>query len=274
LYPDLVFPTLQSKLFWRAKVKIGCAQARLILTVSEYSRRCLSEHLRIADSRLRVVQEASSPAFRRLESPNGRGLLQCLRVPLGARYLVYVGGFSPHKNIGVLVDFMREIHREPGFSDVRLILVGDYETDVFFSCYRELVQQVWRSGLEQHVVFSGFLPDEQVAELLNSAVALVLPSFCEGVGLPALEAAACGAPVVATRCSPLRELLGDGAITIDPNDRSGWRDAILAILTRPELREHMRSAGLAASARLSWQSSARQLLSVFREVAGERAASA
>jgi glycosyltransferase involved in cell wall biosynthesis len=128
--------------------------------------------------------------------------------------------------------------------------------------------------LQQHILFSGYLADEQVAELLNSAAALVLPSFCEGVGLPALEAAACGTPVVATKCSPLPELLGNGAITLEPNDRSGWRDAILAVLTRPELREHMRAAGLAASARLSWQASARQLLSVFREVAGERAASA
>ncbi len=274
LYPELVFPTLQSKLFWRAKVMVGCAQARLILTVSEYSRRCLAQHLKIADARLRVVQEASSPAFRRLVSPNGRGLLERIGVPFGARYLVYVGGFSPHKNIGLLVDFMRELHREPGFSDVRLVLVGDYETDVFFSCYQELVRQVWQSGLQQHVLFSGYLADEPVAELLNSAAALVLPSFCEGVGLPALEAAACGAPVVATSRSPLPELLGDGAVTLDPNDRSGWRDAILAILTRPELREQMRAAGLAASARLSWEASARQLLSVFREVVGERAASA
>jgi glycosyltransferase involved in cell wall biosynthesis len=274
LYPDLVFPTLQSKLFWRAKVKLGCAQARLILTVSNYSRCCLSEHLNIADSKLRVVQEASAPAFRRLASPNGRGLLERIGVPLGARYLVYVGGFSPHKNIGLLVDVMRALHRVPGFGEVRLVLVGDYKTDVFYSCYSEVVQQVWQSGLEHHVLFSGYLADEQVAELLNSAAALVLPSFCEGVGLPALEAAACGAPVVATNCSPLAELLGGGAITLDPNDRGAWRDAIVAILIRPELRDEMRSAGLAASTQLSWQASASQLLSVFREVAGERAASA
>jgi glycosyltransferase involved in cell wall biosynthesis len=274
VYPQLVFPTLQSKLFWRAKVKVGCAQARLILTVSDYSRRCLSEHLNIPASHLRVVQEASAPAFRRLASPNGRGLLDRLAVPFGARYLVYVGGFSPHKNIGLLVDLMREVRRQPGFSDVRLVLVGDYETDVFYSCYQELVRQVWQSGLQQHVIFSGYLADEQVAELLNSAAALLLPSFCEGVGLPALEAAACGAPVVATRRSPLPELLGEGAITLEPEDRSGWRDAVVRILTRPELREHMRAAGLAATARLSWSASARQLLSIFREAAGERAASA
>ncbi len=274
LFPQLVFPTVQSKLFWRAKVKLGCAQARLLLTVSEYSRRCLSEHLRIPASRLRVVQEASTPAFHRLASPNGRALLKRIGVPLGNRYLVYVGGFSPHKNIGLLVDLMRELHRNPQFSDVRLVLVGDYETDVFYSCYQELLRQVWLSGLQEHVLFAGYLPDEEVAELLNSASALLLPSFCEGVGLPALEAAACGAPVVATSRSPLPELLGEGIVALEPDDRSGWHDAVVRILSQPELRERMRVAGLAASARLSWQASARQLLSVFQEVAGEHAASA
>jgi glycosyltransferase involved in cell wall biosynthesis len=272
LYPELVFPTRQSRLFWRAKVNLGCAQARLILTVSDYSRRCLAETLKIPPARLRVVQEASSTAFRRLASPNGRTLVGSLGIPDGTRYLAYVGGFSPHKNLGVLVDLLSDLHKHPRLSDLRLVLVGDYQKDVFYSCYSNLVARVQQSGLHNRVIFSGYLPDEELAQLLNSAAALLLPSFCEGVGLPALEAAACGAPVVVTRRSPLPELLGDGAICLEPEDRAGWRDAVFRILTRPEVGERMRAAGLAATARLSWQASARQLLCIFQEVLGPRAA--
>jgi len=274
LYPELVFPTLQSRLFWHAKVKLGCAQARLVLTVSDYSRRCLAETLKIAPERLRVVQEASSPAFRRLNSPNGKTLLGRLGIPPGARYLVYLGGFSPHKNLGLLVDLLCDLRKQSALSDLRLVLVGDYEKDVFHSCYSDLVARVHQSGLCEHVIFSGYLPDEAIVELLNSAAALLLPSFCEGVGLPALEAAACGAPVVVTRRSPLPELLGEGAMCLDPEDRAGWRDAVFRVLTQPQLAERMRAAGLAAAAHLSWHASARQLLSIFEEVLGHVAAPA
>src|SRR5712692_308209 len=99
LYPKLVFPTLRSKLYWRAKVKLACAQAKLILTVSEYSRRCLADYMKIPPSRLRCVNEASDPVFQRLKAADGRALLARLGLSPGVRFLTYVGGFSPHKNL-------------------------------------------------------------------------------------------------------------------------------------------------------------------------------
>ncbi len=266
LYPKLVFPSLRAKLFWRAKVKLGCAQARIVLTVSEYSRRCLMERLKIAPSRLRVVHEASDPAFRRLERVDGGALLARLGLPPDVRFLTYVGGFSPHKNLGLLVDAFREIQAQPQFGDVRLLLIGDYEGDVFYSCYGQLTEQVRRAGLQGRVVFTGYLGDEDLAVLLNLTQALVLPSFCEGFGLPAVEAAACGAPVLATTRSPLLELLGEGVIGLEPDDREAWRNALAEILSDPDRRNAMRAAGMAAAARLSWENSARQLLAVFAEV--------
>jgi len=266
LFPRMVFPTLRSRFFWRAKVKLACAQARLVVTISEYSRRCLAEHLRIAPSRIRVVSEASSPGFRRIENAGGKALLTRLGIPSDSRLLVYVGGLSPHKNLALLVEVFRELQMQPRFADLRLVLVGDFEGDVFFSCYRQLLEQVSRAGLEAQVLFTGHLADPDLVLLLNLAEALVLPSFSEGFGLPAVEAAACGTPVVATTESPLADLLGGGAISVEPNDRVGWRDALVRILSDAGLHQEMRTAGLAAAAQLSWENSARQLLAVFDEV--------
>ncbi len=274
LFPELVFPSLRSKMFWRAKVWLGCFQARLVLTVSDYSRRCLAEQLHIPQHRMRVVNEASDPVFRALENPQPTPLLEKLGLTAGTRFLTYVGGFSPHKNLPLLVDVFREIQKRESLEDVRLVFGGDYEGDVFFSCYRQLVEQVKQAGLSEKVIFTGYLRDDDLLALLNLTQALLLPSFCEGFGLPAIEAAACGAPVVATTRSPLPDLLGDGAIILEPEDRGGWTNAVVSILTDPVRRQHMRAAGLAAAAKLSWENSARQLLAIFDEVLEKRAATA
>lgn len=273
MFPSLVFPTRRSKFFWWAKVKAACIQARLVLTVSDYSLQCLAQQLKIPVSRMRVVSEASDPAFRRLQGQD-RGALFCrLRIPESARLLTYLGGFSPHKNLSLLVDVFRELQGRQEFSAVYLVLVGDYQGDVFYSCYKQLLHQVREYGLQERVVFTGYLGDEEVVQLLNLSEALLLPSFCEGFGLPAVEAAACGTPAVVTTRSPLPELLGEGAIAVDPLDRAGWQEAITRILSDPRKRELMRSAGLTAARQLSWENSARQLLSAFEEVVSPSAAS-
>lgn len=272
LYPELVFPTLRSKLFWRAKVKLACIQAEMILTVSEYSRRCLADYMKIPHSRLRAVNEASDPAFRRLEKMDATALLARLGLSPGGRFLTYVGGFSPHKNLRLLVDVFCELQSSAKFSDLRLVLVGDYERDVFYSCYADIVEQVRQAGLKERVVFTGYLNDPDLVILMNLTEALALPSFCEGFGLPAVEAAACGAPTVVTTESPLTDLLGNGTIGVAPNDRAGLLKALETILGDPARQRAMSAAAVAAAARLSWENSARQLLNVFEEVCKTRGA--
>jgi len=274
LYPELVFPTLRSKLFWRAKVKIACAQARMILTVSEYSRRCLADYMKIPAAQLRSVNEASDPVFERLKVVDGNALLARLGLSPGARFLTYVGGFSPHKNLRLLVDVFSQLQSKASFSDVRLLLVGDFEHDVFYSCYSQIVEQVRQARLQERVIFTGYLRDEDLVILLNLTQALALPSFCEGFGLPAVEAAACGAPTVVTTESPLPDLLGDGTIGVAPNDRAGLLKALETILGDPADREAMSKAALVAAARLSWENSARRLIEVFEEVGEARGATA
>src|SRR5882762_8485244 len=270
-YPELVFPTLRSKLYWHAKVKLACAQAKLIVTVSEYSRRCLAKYLSIEPSRLRVVNEASDPVFRQIERLN-HGDVGTIGISSETRFLTYVGGFSPHKNLTLLVDVFRELQSQPQFADLRLLLIGDYERDVFYSCYKQIEAQVQQAGLQGKVLFTGYLDDQVLVVLLNLAQALVLPSFCEGFGLPAIEAAACGAPTVVTTNSPMPELLGQGTIGVAPNDRAGLLTALTWILGDPAKQQAMRKAALAAAARFSWENSARQLLDIFEEVGQARVA--
>ena len=209
LFPELVFPTLRSRMFYGAKSRLGIWQAQLLLTVSEYSRRCLIEKLKIPQARLRVVGEAADSLLRPLERPVNSEVAARWGIPLGARCLIFVGGFSPHKNLSMLLDVFRKLIGQEKYSDLHLVLVGDHEHDSFNSCYRQLTEQVRSQGLEARIWFTGHVEDEELVVLLNRAEALLLPSFSEGFGLPGIEAAACGTPVVATTQSPLPELLGE-----------------------------------------------------------------
>jgi glycosyltransferase involved in cell wall biosynthesis len=266
LFPELVFPSLSSKLFWGAKVRYARARARLILTVSEYSRDQLAEKLKISPDRIRVVPEAGDPAFRTLAEVDRSRVTARLKLPAHARLLAYVGGFSPHKNLPMLVDIFAGMSRDEHFSGLYLLLVGDFEGDVFFSCYPQLVTQVREAGVQDRVIFTGYMGDADLLNVLNVAEALVLPSFSEGFGLPAVEAAACGTPSVVTTESPLPELLGKGAIGVAPKDRAGWENALRAVLSDRDRRDAMGVAAREAASRLSWLNSARHLLAIFEEV--------
>ncbi len=265
-YPQLTVPRRLARCLWRAKVALGRWQAHALVTVSEFSRRGLVEHFRLRPERVHVVGEASDPVFRVLDDSQPTPRLAALDLAEG-RLLVYVGGFSPHKNLKTLVAAFASLASQDDLKDVRLVLVGEYEKEVFHSYYGTIRRQAEALGLGRRVVFTGFLPDEELVVLLNRATALALPSLLEGFGLPAVEAAACGCPVVATTASPLPELLGSGGLFVDPADGPGWERALLEVLRSEELRRRLREEGVAAARRLTWDAAAGQLLAVLDQVA-------
>jgi glycosyltransferase involved in cell wall biosynthesis len=262
-FPDLTLDSRRARWFWRAKIALARRQAHVIGTVSDYSRALLARQFRIDAARVQVVGEAADPVFRRLGQPRPTARLIGIGVTGARRAIVYVGGFSPHKNLRELVDAFDRLAVESSYADVDLILVGGFENETFFTCYQEIRDRVRERGLDERVRFAGFLPDEDLVTLLNLADVLVLPSKMEGFGLPAVEAAACGCPVIATTESPLPGLLGDAGVFVDPFDPAALERALVLVLSSAERRETMRRAGLVASAKLTWTAAARDLLGLM-----------
>jgi glycosyltransferase involved in cell wall biosynthesis len=264
-FPQLTLPRRQARLFWRTKVALGRWQASALVTVSEHSRRGLANHFNITADRIFVVGEASDPVFRVIETAAPTRRMCELGFNATRRNVIYVGGFGPHKNLEMLVEVFGRIAARSDMSDVRLVLVGQTDNEVFHSYIQTVNRRVVELGLADRVVFTGYLPDEELSVLLNLSTTLVLPSLLEGFGLPAVEAAACGLPVIATTASPLPEIL-DGALFVNPHDRSGWEQALIEVLSSAGKRWAMREAGLAATRLLTWDAAARQLMDVFGNV--------
>jgi len=267
-YPKLTVPGARARLFWNIKVRLGYWQADALITVSDYSRAGILRHFRVNPRNLFVVGEAADPVFRKLDHPLPGPNLRRLGIDGSRRFAVYVGGFSPHKNLAALIAAFAKIEVREEFSDVLLVMVGDTTGDAFLTCVGALVSQINELGLADRIVFTGYLDDEDVVVLLNLATVLVLPSLMEGFGLPAVEAAACGCPVVATRESPLEGLLGEGGIYVGTGEDE-IAVAMARVLSSNLLQAHMRQCGLEAASKLTWPAAARQMMEVIRKVASQ-----
>jgi glycosyltransferase involved in cell wall biosynthesis len=231
-------------------VRLALAQARTVLTVSEYSRRSIVAGLKVAASRIRVLTEAASARFSKSARAGERG-----------EYILYAGGISPNKNLPTLVRAYARLR--PG--GVKLVLAGDYQSDGFKSCYGELCALTAELGVAGDVVFPGFVSDQELCDLYSGASVFVMPSFDEGFGLPAVEAMACGAPVIVAKGHALEEVVGTAGLLVDPNDEAGLAGAIGSVLADPALRAELSDRSLRRAAEFSWPKAARQLLSVFEE---------
>jgi len=265
-FPKYSLPTWKDRWSWRGKVRLALMQADLFLTVSDYAAREVSAHLGVPADRLRVTLEGVSQVFRPSRSElEVQAAAERARIPVGASWLTYVGGFGSYKNVDAIVRAHAEVVRRMADRRLMLVLIGQHDngshTDV--SAIREVAR---RCGTDHLLRWVGFLPDTEVRHLHCGALALILPSVSEGFGLPAVEAARCGTPVIATTESPLPELLKGGGLFVPPGDVDALTAAIESIVGDDEARRAMGRQALERASALSWTHAARVALAALEEV--------
>ena len=265
-FPHLTLPTLRARLFWKLKVALAIRQAKVVLTVSDYAARDIARVLSVAPGRIRVAVEAPADEYTPVARHIAEAEARAAGVPAGAQWFTYVGGFNPHKRLDLIIRAHAALAAESSIAP-HLLLVGTTSGDVFFGELNRLRALVAECGTGELVHWTGFVPDERLRALHSGAIANLLPSECEGFGLPAVEAAACGIPVIATVESPLPELLEGGGIFVTPGDLQGLLDAMRRLSTNPALRHALGAEALARARALTWESAARTTLAALEEAA-------
>jgi glycosyltransferase involved in cell wall biosynthesis len=227
--------------YWVMRLVLGAAvrRAAAVLVPTKFVRDELEQRFgRAVGAKTEVTYEAVRAEFAKPEPVQRLGLPQ--------RYLLYVGNYYPYKNVGRLVEaFAQTAAYRDG---VALVLNG--KPDYFQEQMRAVVQ---RLGASKGVVFPGRTSDGELASLYRGAAAFVTPSLSEGFGLPALEAMACGTPVLSSNASCLPEIYGEAAEYFDPLDTRDMAAKIDGLLANPARLKELRAAGPRQVARYSWR---------------------
>ena len=245
---------------FRRAMRYSAANASVIVCVSEHTAMRFSEHFH-PRAEVRVITHGVDHArFHPGVDPTVDDLvLEALGIHVP--YLVHVGTIEPRKNIPNLIrafDVVADRHR-----DLSLVLAGQLAWG-----RDELMRAISQSRHADRIISLGYIRDDFVAPLLRRAVGVAYPSIEEGFGLPALEALACGAPLVTTVGSVMAEFAGDAALCIDPSSVDAISSALLEIITGGEAVDARRARGIIRAQEFTWDRSAQLHVEAYRVALG------
>ncbi len=238
-------------------------RANAIITVSNSARDDIVRFLGVPRDKIRVIHGGVAPAFCPITDRTALDVVRA-RYSLSQPYILYVGTIEPRKNLLRLVQAFARLKKK-GLPH-KLAIVGQQG----WHC-APVFAEVERLGLAHDVVFTGYVPFEDLPVLYSGAEVMAFPSLYEGFGLPVVEAMACGAPVVTSNTSSLSEVAGGAGLLVNPLSVDEISDALHSIHTDRSLRDSLSERGLARASHFTWEQSARNTLDLYEKVALGRA---
>jgi glycosyltransferase involved in cell wall biosynthesis len=223
-----------------------------VIAVSKTTKKDLVKLYNVPEEKIEVVYNGFEKKIN-IESSNK------YRVTTDTPYILYVGTLQPRKNINVLIQAFKKFLKN--HSDYKLILVGKKGW-----MYERIFKEVGDLGLQKSVIFTGYLPDEDVVGLYKHAYCYVLPSLYEGFGIPLLEAMSHDCPVISSFAASLSEVGGDACIYFDPQNVDGLVDD-LESLQKKDLRTDLIKKGREHIRLFSWEKCAKETLAILESVA-------
>ncbi|WP_277552307.1 glycosyltransferase family 4 protein [Halobaculum limi] len=237
-------------IYRKLAVPLGIRNSDLVLTVSEFSKREISEHLSVEEEDIYVVYNGLSKRY--LSDSEGTPW------ELPENYLLYVGAMNPRKNVQRLVKAYNQVRREIPH---RLVLIGPQNKSVY--------KKMDIDEFSDDIITPGFVSESKLKFAYRNADLFVYPSLYEGFGLPPLEAMAVGTPVVASDRASLPELLNGHCELVNPTEIDQIANSILRSIAQP-LDESDRQKLRRYAHKFSWQSSGDQVINILRSVVDNR----
>jgi glycosyltransferase involved in cell wall biosynthesis len=254
LYPRL--HTRIKRIFFPMAIRLSARLADGLIAVSEQTRQDALRILHLPPERITTVAHGISPAFHPIsDSIALEDIRRKYRLP--KKFILFVGAVEPRKNLPLLL----KAYRRLADRDIpeHLVIAGPLGW-----MYDDMLLMIKQLGIQDRVLFTGYVPAEDLPRVYNLARVFVYPSLYEGFGLPPLEAMACGVPVVTTGVSAMLETVGEAAVLVPPQDEQALVEALLSVLEDDSLRQNLALAGPIQAAKYSWKNSALATIEVYR----------
>lgn len=230
-----------------------------VITISEFSRSRIMEHFGVPCEKLDVIycgiDDASfHPGYSAGDIENCKK-----RFNISGRYILYLGTIEPRKNILGLIEAYKQLSGSKPDCPYLVIAGGKGWL------YDEIFAKVREYGLEERILFTGYVDDNDAPLLMCGAELFCFPSFYEGFGMPPLEAMSCGTPTVVSDRSSLPEVVGNAALTADPDSPEKLAEAMEKILSDDGLRSSLREKGISQAKKFTWENSAKKFIKLIGE---------
>jgi len=249
--------TAYSALRHRMLLRTILERAHRIIADSRQTMHDLASCFGVRKEKMQVIYLAASEMYKVISDESKLDETMS-KYGLRRPFALYVGALEPRKNLPALIAAFSKIASSIPH---QLVIVGKRGWG-----YEEIFQAVKRENLDHRIHFPGFMPDEDLPSIYNSADFFVFPSFYEGFGLPVLEAMHCGCPVITSNTSSLSEIAADAALLVDPYDTDMLADAMRELAGNKALMNDLADKGIERAKMFSWEKCARETLSVYREL--------
>ncbi len=241
--------------------------ATLIITVSNHAKQDIVDTLKIPAERIRVIYEAAGEEYQPVTDPETLAKVRA-HYGLGERYILYLGGLDARKNVPQLVRAFAHLYSQLGEASLQLLIAGnpDKQNGPLFPDPRPVAADLGMTGR----ILYRFIEEVDKPAIYSGASVFVFPSLYEGFGLTPLEAMSCGTPVICSNRTSLPEVVGDAAITLDPENTGAIAEAMDHVLTDSELRASLRARSLQRAGQFSWRKAATETIAAYEDTLTRR----
>jgi glycosyltransferase involved in cell wall biosynthesis len=259
----LLFPQMYKKedLYKLTKwTKYSIENSNYIITISQFSKKEIIKFFKTPKEKITVAY----PGFNNLMHPikdNGQIEKILAKYNIDQNYIIFIGTIQPKKNLIRLIEAFTKIET------LKLVVVGKIKGEGRQAwLFEDILKRPKELGSEDKIIFTGFVPDEDMLYLLNGAVAFILPSLWEGFGIPVVDAMACGVPVLVSDVSSLPEVAGQAGLTFNPNSIDQIEQSIRLISSDKKLHAKLAKKSLEQAKKFSWEKMAKEVIKVLENV--------
>lgn len=254
---------LAKQLYMKLLLKRSLMKAKIIISVSENTKKDLIRVFRVPENKISVVPLACD--IRPTEKMSREEIKSYLRKQgILESYFLFVGERRPHKNLVRLIEAFN-LFRNRNACKHKLVIVGKN-----YSSYAQPEKRIKELHLQDQVIVSGYVDENHLPFYYQGAEAFIFPSLYEGFGLPILEAMSYGTPVITSRVSAMPEVAGDAAIQINPHSVDQLADALETLYRRKQTRTELIAKGYRNLNRFSWRKTSEKTLSVYEQAYSQK----